>query len=131
MLRADLIRTLVLNEVGDDYENFYQIKTEVMKVGTSSGLGIEPAEIAAALVDLLATGMVRAYRLYPSPIEEVPNSVAIARLPVDALTVLKYSDQKTSDYYYLQTPKGREFHQGAAWPFDEDGRLLCAIENGA
>jgi hypothetical protein len=131
MLRTDLIKLLVLDEVADDYENFYEIKTEVVAAGVDCGLKIEPAEIAGALVDLLADGFVKAYRLYPGPVQEVPSSAAAASLPSEALTVCSYSDQRPGDRYYLPTPKGRELHQNAEWPLDDEGRLVCPIEDGA
>jgi hypothetical protein len=127
MRRPDLIRTLVLNEVGDDYENLHHIKREVVKVGLSAEIEIQAAEIGAALVDLITIGIVKAYQLYPSPVREVANAIALASLPVDLLAAA----EKPGDLHYLQTPRGREIHQGAEWPFDDEGRLLCAIEEGA
>lgn len=116
MRRAELIRTLVLNDLADDYESLEHITAEVVRFGLTCGLQIGDAEIRATLVDLIATGLVKAYRLSPSPVEEVPSAIAMANL---------------RDYYYWQTPRGREIHKSADWPFDELGRLLCTIEDAA
>src|SRR5689334_12866290 len=80
MLRTDLIKMLILDEMADDYENLYQIKMGVLRAGMDCGLTIAPPEIASALADLLADGFVQAYRLYPSPVREIPNSIPVANL---------------------------------------------------
>jgi hypothetical protein len=120
---------LILDEMADDYENLYQIKMGVLRAGMNCGLTIAPPEIASALADLLADGFVQAYRLYPSPVREIPNSIPVANLADEVLTVRTYSDQKSNDFYYFPTSKGREFHQNGEWPFDEEGQLLYPIED--
>jgi hypothetical protein len=111
-----LIRTRILNDLADDYESLEHITSAVVKAGLACGLEIDAAVVGGALAGLIASGLVKAYRLSPSPVEEVPSSVATANL---------------RDYYFWQTPKGREVHRNADWPFDEEGHLLSAIEDGA
>jgi hypothetical protein len=114
MTRTDLLRILILNDVADDYENLEHVTAEVARVAAINRLRIDREEVCIELSNLIAYGLIGAYRLSASSINEVAAVTAAASL---------------GDYYYWQTPKGRAAHQNVEWPFDDEGRLLSGIED--
>jgi hypothetical protein len=99
----------ILDVVADDYESFERIRDEVMALGARAAVKIEPLDVHRGLTDLIAAGLLRAYRLSPTgpakELEGVPQVDEIERL------------------YYWLTDSGRvtQLSDCAEWPFDENG----------
>lgn len=108
--RGELIGRLVLNIVGDGYQDLKRIKERVTDDGTLAGMSISEVEITSTLLDLIANGLASAFRLFPS--EEPPEAVQ----GVPELADL-------NKYYFLITDKGLALHgsEYKHWPFDDDG----------
>ena len=59
-----VVRSLVLNEICDDFENIDQvILTWVKATGAKCGMMIERSEVVQALESLIADGLAKAYIL--------------------------------------------------------------------
>ncbi len=84
----------VLDAIADDYENLEKIDTHVNRLALECGLTIHSSEVLQALIDLIATGLAKAYRLSTVvPAEEFQGVPTAAEV---------------KDYYFWVTEKGRE-----------------------
>ena len=113
MERSELVRRLILNEIGDDYENVDQIiLPQVAKIGERCGLTIMRPEVVQALTELVEGGLAKAYLLSPWPgesreLEGMP--------PGDAV-------EEDFETYFLSTREGMELHlsDDSWWPLGDD-----------
>jgi len=118
MTRSEFVRWLVLNEIGDDFENVDQvIRREVAKTGAKCGLTIERSEVVDALASLVADGLAKAYIL-PGP-ERNPFSGELPGMPP-----MDEVEEYFRTYFYI-TKKGMDLHlsNDTWWPLDDDGEL--------
>ena len=118
MTRSEFLRRLVLNEIGDDYENVDQvILREVAKTGARCGLTIERFEVVDALASLIADGLAKAYIL-PGP-ERSPFSGELPGMPP-----MDEVEENFKTYFYI-TKKGMDLHlSDREWfPLDDEGEL--------
>ena len=116
MTRSELIRRLVLNTMGDDYENVDQvILRDVSESGAKCGLTVERPEIVEALTGLIEDGLAKAYLLSPTK----PFATALEGMP--SMDVV---EEYFKTYFYI-TKKGMDFHlsDDSWWPFDDEGNL--------
>lgn len=92
MLHDMPIRSMVMDSIANDYEDFRMISREVMKWASERALYVETGEVADALMDLVECGFAKAYRLSAnSPFETVERPEA----------------REISEYYFLLTDEGR------------------------
>ena len=99
MTRSEFVRRLVLNEIGDDYENVDQvILRDAAETGAKCGLTIERSEVVEALASLIADGLAKAYVL-PGP-ERSPFSGELPGMPP-----LDDVEEYFRTYFYI-TKKG-------------------------
>lgn len=109
MDRLELLRGFVLEVVADDYEDLEKIYAEVSGLGSRCGVSIPHSEILQAVIDLIETGLAKAYDLRGSRAEEIQGATETFEL---------------HHPYFLITPKGRGVHSnGDWWPFDEEGSV--------
>jgi hypothetical protein len=114
MHRIELIRRMVLNAIGDDYENVDQvILRDVAGDGAKLGLTIARSEIVDALAELIADGLAKAYLLS----SREPYSTELQGMP--SLDVV---EENFTTYFYI-TKKGMDLHlsDDTWWPFDDEG----------
>jgi hypothetical protein len=110
MTRLTLIRVSILLDIADDYETFSHITSAVAGLGSQCGIDVAEGEVSRTIIDLIRSGLVRAYQLSPvSP----AKPIALSELP-------EFDDE--SLYFYI-TEKGKtEIHRLRAepdWPFDD------------
>ena len=112
MRRRQLVRMFVLDAIADDFENLEEICKSVTNLGSACGLVVECSEVLQSLVDLIESGLAKAYRL--SPVEPV---VRIDGVP--ARDVMCY-------LYFFVTDEGAALQRAryGDWPFDDDGSLM-------
>jgi hypothetical protein len=108
MQRNEIIDTLVLNEVSDDYEDLDHIVSGIATLPFAFPLKIEVHEVEAALQRLIASGYVQAYDLFVLP-------------PLNAQIPGPLKPEEIDRYYFLQTAKGKTLHASLAWPPDDQG----------
>jgi hypothetical protein len=109
MDRNDTVRMFILDVIADDYENLEKIRREVTALGARSGLTIHSSEIVRVLMEIIRTGLVRAYRLSPTqPTREVEG------VP---------PQEEAEDLYYWLTDEGKKIQTSnyKNWPFDHAG----------
>src|SRR5258706_5382687 len=104
--RRDLVRTVVLDQISDDWECLHQIRIQVDLFSSGCGLIIEAHEILDALGDLISGGLAKAEGIDGMPsIEEIgsPDEAGI------------------NDVYFRVTEKGMQLQLSdyPDWPFDD------------
>ena len=107
--RHELLRSFVLSEISDDYEEPEHIHENVCKRAELCGMSVHPEDVARVLIDLVNIGDAKAYWLWVDPPREVHEALSIAN---------------AYDYYFLITDKGKESLVRAEWPLDEEDRVL-------
>jgi hypothetical protein len=116
MDRRELIRLLVLNEIGDDFENVDQIiLPHVAKGAAKCGLAVERSEIVDALAGLVKDGLAKAYNLTP-PVRD-PFSRELQGMP--SLDVVE--EYFTTYFYVTKQGMDLQLSDDTAWLFDEEG----------
>jgi len=117
---TELIRTFVLNEIMDDYEEFEYVTENVAKLGAEIRVTVHKDDIVRALINLTENGFAKAYRFVAkgTRTEEIEG--------VPSLDEIQNSDPYSRCYFWT-SEKGKEEHRRlrllASWPFDEDGGL--------
>ena len=113
MVRKELVRRFVLNEIGDDYEHLEHIRSLMAKDAERCGLTISTDEIVQSLADLIQSGLAKAYRFRP-PYKSQPDQIP-GMPPLEEI----------SEYYFWATPQGRDLQvSDRSWyPFDDDDEL--------
>ena len=61
----DILKVLVLSEVSDDYEEIEHILFQLTPLADKFDLTIRLIEVRQALIELIETGLVKAYQLSP------------------------------------------------------------------
>jgi len=118
MIRNEFVKRLVLNSIGDDFENVDQvILNHVARIGIKCGLTIERSEVVNTLAGLIEDGLAKAYLLSGS-VKDPFSGELQGMPPMDAIE----EDFKT--YFYI-TKKGTDFCRAddTWWPFDEEENL--------
>lgn len=112
MKEHDFVRLLVLVQISDDYEEPEHIYENVAGKAMLCGITVQPADIGKVLVDLVESGLAKAYRLSTTePAIEIEGAP-----PVD----------QVQGYYFLITERGKEVIDSSRderWPFDDEGAL--------
>ena len=120
MHRKELVRRFVLNEISDDYECLHQIMKQLTPWSSGCGLKIEPPEVIDTLSDLIADGLVKAYRF-----SGVLNDVeAIDGMPpIDEIG--SPHEPGRDDAYFWVTGKGMQLQLAKYpdWPYDDNNVL--------
>jgi hypothetical protein len=117
MNRDELIRTFVLDQIMDDYEELDHITESIAKWSAQCSVVVQRQDVVQALVSLTEHGFAKAYSLGRDikEIEGVP--------PPDYIQ----DPDLYSRCYFLVSDKGREENKRlrslATWPFDDDGKL--------
>jgi hypothetical protein len=112
--RAELIRTLVLREICDDFEDILQITNWTVESGSKCGLTVTHDDIIQALRELIEMGHAKAYNLErwtdpPAAENEVPA----------------YEEINPMKPRFSRTEKGLAFQEAnsASGPYDENHDL--------
>ena len=101
MDRQTLIQHLVLDMISNDYENVDQtILEDVNKYAPEYGVTVTRTDVVAALEQLVAQGLAKAYVVAGTP----PLLVPFAGMP--ALDVVEEDDYKNKNWF-IATAKGR------------------------
>lgn len=115
MDRATLIQRLVLDKICDDYENVDQtILEEVTRDAPEFHLTITRSDVVAALEQLIALGLAKAYVAAGTPL----RLVATAGMP--SMDLVEEEDFRT---WFYATPKGLDLqlNDTSWWPENETG----------
>lgn len=109
MDRQELIRRLVLDKICDDYENVDQtILEDVTRDATEFNLTITRSDVVAALGQLVAQGLAKAYTLSSTPpfVTEI-----IGMSPLEEV-------EEYFETYFLATPQGLDLqlNDTSWWP---------------
>jgi hypothetical protein len=112
MNHKELVDLAALLEISDDYEEPVHIHHRVAKRLGICGVVVAPDEIRGALIDLLGSGLAKAYWLGgPGPVEELSGLPALDRF---------------QDYYFWITDEGKRALavRRRQWPLDEEDEIL-------
>ena len=112
MYRIEVVRTLVLAEISDDFEEPEHVNENITEIARLCGLSVERSEVLSMLRDLVESGYAKAYLLsMKGPAVEVEGP-----LPQDG----------TPDLYFLITDEGLKalaaWRRG--WHLSDEGILL-------
>lgn len=108
MNRDELVRSLVLAEISDDYEEPTHVHGNVVRRAGACGVRIDYSEVERILQDLVQLGLAKAYVLSTTgPASEVPAPIPSGRV---------------ADLYYWATSAGLDALASSrpSWPVDED-----------
>jgi hypothetical protein len=114
MNRKELIRLAVLGEISDDYEEPTHVFRCVEERLRTCGVGVTPDDLRGSLVDLIESGLAKAYWLWGSghDAKEVQGVPAANHF---------------QEHYFLITDEGKRALDiwRIEWPFDEEGDLIA------
>ena len=110
MTSKDLLRTLVLSAIADNYENSDWITENVVHLAGECGFLVERPDVERTIGDLIGEGLARAYRLTATedPAEEMTGIPTAAEF---------------GDAYFLMCESGLAVLRSFPWPFDDDDVL--------
>jgi hypothetical protein len=114
MMRSELKRMLVLNEISDDYEEPQHIHERLAPLAEQCRMPITPEDVRQALIDLVQAGWAKAYPLAMGEKgEEIRD--AIQGLP----------PERVGEHYYWITDEGRKIQNAfTGFPFDDRGAMI-------
>jgi hypothetical protein len=111
--RSDLLEVLVLNVIGDNYEDLAHIGGRVGLDAGDCGMNFSLPELTHALAGIIRRGWASAYRLSG----KAPYAVELAGVP---------PAEEIADFYHTATAAGLAILAAdiPGWPFDDHGKLL-------
>jgi hypothetical protein len=109
--RQDLLRSLVLSEISDDYEEPGHVYENVSRRAELCGMTVLPDDVGSVLIDLTNAGDAKAYWLWVDPPREIQEVLSLAHI---------------HGYYFLITDKGKGSLLSGRheWPLDEEDCVL-------